>query len=179
VKKIKMLLDRDEFVVTYDPAKADSARLIARIKESGYTAQVVGDKAGQAASSNLPLTLPQGFPLLDGAMAHAKREKELIVLDFFAEWCAPCKRMEKTTFADARVKALLERCVVVRIDTDQHVDLAAQLGVVGLPDIRFVTPAGKVVRQLRGFQDADAFAGELERFVRHEMVKLISTQNSR
>jgi thiol:disulfide interchange protein DsbD len=164
VKKIKMLLDRDEFVVTYDPAKADPSKLIATIKESGYTAQIVGDKAAQAASSDLLLTLPQGFPLLDEALARAKREKKLVVLDFFAEWCAPCKRMEKTTFADARVAALLSRCVVIRIDTDQHVDLAARLGVVGLPDIRFVTPDGKVVRSLRGFQDADALAGELERF---------------
>jgi thiol:disulfide interchange protein len=166
VKKIKMLLDRDEFVVTYDPTKADPAKLIATIKESGYTSQVVGDKAGQAASSSLPLTLPQGFSLLDEALERAKREKKLVVLDFFAEWCAPCQRMEKTTFADARVKALLKRCVVVRIDTDQHVDLAAKLGVAGLPDIRFVTADRKVVRSLRGFQDADALAGELERFSR-------------
>lgn len=160
-----MLLDRDEFVVTYDPTKADLSKLIATIKESGYTAQVVGDKAAQVDSSDLPLTLPQGFPLLDEAMARAKIEKKLIVLDFFAEWCAPCKRMEKTTFANSRVAALLKRYVVVRIDTDQHVDLAALLGVVGLPDIRFVTSDGKVVRQLRGFQDADALTGELERFV--------------
>ncbi len=160
-----MLLDRDEFVVTYDPAKADPSKLIATIKESGYTAQIVGDKAAQAASSDMPFTLPPGFPLLDEAMAQAKREKRLIVLDFFAEWCAPCKRMDKTTFKDARVAALLRHYVVVRIDTDQHVDLAARLGVVGLPDIRFVTPDGKVVRQLRGFQDADVLAGELERFV--------------
>jgi thiol:disulfide interchange protein DsbD len=165
VKKIKMLLDRDEFVVTYGPAKADPAKLIATIKESGYTAQIVGDEAGQAASSNLPLILPQGFPLLDEALARASREKKLVVLDFFAEWCAPCKRMEKTTFTDARVAALLNRCVVVRIDTDQHVDLAAKLGVVGLPDIRFVTPDGRVVRRLRGFPDAAALAGELKQFV--------------
>ncbi len=160
-----MLLDRDEFVVTYDPAKADPSKLIATIKESGYTAQVVDDKAAQAVSSDLPLTLPQGFPLLDEARARAKREKKLVVLDFFAEWCAPCKGMEMTTFADARVKALLERCVVVRIDTDQQEELARQLGVVGLPDIRFALPDGTPLRRLRGFQDAHAFAGELERFV--------------
>ena len=161
-----MLLDRDEFVVTYDPAKADPAKLIATIKESGYTAQVVGDKVGQAAPGSLPLTLPQGFPLLDEAMARAKHEKKLVVLDFFAEWCAPCKRMEKTTFADARVKALLERCVVVRIDTDRQEELARRLGVVGLPDIRFALPDGAPLRRLRGFQDADAFVSELERLLR-------------
>jgi len=39
-----MRLDRDEFKVTYDPAQVEPAKLIATIKETGYTARVVSGK---------------------------------------------------------------------------------------------------------------------------------------
>ena len=165
MRKIEMLLDRDEFLVSYDPGKATEDELIATIKEAGYTAQIVGGRSTGPASAANSATLPVGFALLDEALAQGRRENKLLVLDFGAEWCAPCKRMERTTFTDARVAALLRRCVWIKIDTDTHPDLSRRLGVVGLPDIRFVTPDGRIVRRLKGFQDAETFAVELERFI--------------
>jgi len=161
-----MLLDRDEFVVTFDPAKTSEARLIAVVRQSGYTAQVV---VGKDKAAELMATLemmPSGFTLLDDALATAKREHKLLVLDFNAEWCVPCRRMEKTTLVDRRVAELLDQIVFVRVDTDRHSEIAQKLGVVGLPDIRFVLPDGRMIRQLRGFQDADPFAALLEQAIR-------------
>lgn len=163
-----MLLDRDEFVVSYDSKKATPEKLIAKIKEAGYTAQVVtGKRSSTTTEAAIEASvLPRGFPLLDEALARARSERKLIVLDFHAEWCAPCKGMELTTFADAKVKELLDRCIFVKIDTDQQPELAGRLGVVGLPDIRFVSPDGAVIHRLRGFQDAESFAAALTRFIR-------------
>jgi len=155
-----MLLDRDEFVVTYDPAKVSEETLIATIKRSGYTAQIVSGNSSPAVAEE-KVTLPHGFPLLDEALAKAQKENKPLVVEFYASWCIPCKRMEQTTLADATVKALLQKCVFLRIDTDQQPDLAKQVGVVGLPDMRLVTPDGKVVRKLRGYQDAETFSKEL------------------
>jgi thiol:disulfide interchange protein len=160
-----MLLDRDQFVVTFDPSKASEAQLIAKVKESGYTAQVVVTTKNINAAASAT-TLPAGFALLDQAMAQAQREHKPIVLDFSAEWCVPCRRMEKTTLMDSRVAALLEQVIFVRVDTDKHTDLAQKLGVVGLPDIRFIAANGRVLRQLRGFQEADFFAAQLEQLIR-------------
>jgi thiol:disulfide interchange protein DsbD len=159
-----MRLDRDEFVVTYDHAKVEPARLIATIRETGYTARVVGGE-GKSATGVAPLSLPRGFALLDEALAQAQEKSKPVVLDFFAEWCAPCQRMEKTTFSDERVKALLGRCVFLRIDTDKQPELSKRMNVEGLPDIRFVTNDGKTVKQLRSHQDAESFAEELGRFL--------------
>jgi thiol:disulfide interchange protein len=75
-------------------------------------------------------------------------------------------RMEKNTFKDERVKALLGRCVSVRVDTDKQPDIAKRMTVEGLPDIRFVLPNGRVIKQLRNFQDAESFSSELEELLR-------------
>jgi len=159
-----MRLERDEFVITFDELKVTPQILIATIRKAGYTAQVVGKKDGGSARA-MPAELPGGFPLLDEALAQARSTRRPIVLDFSAEWCAPCKRMEQTTFADAKVKELLRRCILIRIDVDGQVELTQRLGVVGLPDLRLVTPDGRVFRNLRGYQFPDDFAGQLERLL--------------
>ena len=159
-----MRLDRDEFAITYDPAKVAPAEIIATINETGYTARVVSGNE-KSPTGTAPLSLPHGFALLDEALAQAQKERKPVVLDFFAEWCAPCQRMEKTTFIDERVKALLGRCVFLRINTDEQTEISRRMNVEGLPDIRFVTPDGKVVKQLRSYQDAESFAEELGRFL--------------
>jgi thiol:disulfide interchange protein len=166
-----MLLDRDEFLVTFDPAKTTEARLIAVVKKSGYTAQVVSERNKAAELTAKLETLPTGFALLDESLAKAKAENKLLVLDFGAEWCLPCRRMEKTTLVDRRVVELLKQVVFVRLDTDQHTEIAQQLGVVGLPDIRFVAPDGLMLRQLRGFQEAESFAAALEQTIRQITTK--------
>jgi thiol:disulfide interchange protein len=129
-------------------------------------ARITGVSTDTLRHLTAPLSLPRGFALLDEALAQAQKESKPVVLDFFAEWCAPCQRMEKTTFKDERVRALLERCVFVRVDTDEHPDIAKRMGVEGLPDIRFVLPDGMVIKQLRNFQDEESFAAELEGLLR-------------
>ena len=158
-----MLLDRDEFLVTYNPAKADTKLLVATVKKSGYSARVVVSK--QESFVQTVAALPKGFPLLDEAMAKANAENTPIVLDLHAEWCAPCRQLERVTFPDPKVKALLEQTVFLRIDTDKYPDIAQRLGVEGLPDIRFVLPDGTIIRQLRSFQEAELFAVELEKLL--------------
>ncbi|MFN0085668.1 MAG: thioredoxin family protein [Blastocatellia bacterium] len=159
-----MYLDRDEFLVTYDSAKADGELLVKTIRDAGYTARVV---SGKNRSPTAPMAaLPGGFSFLDEAVAKAKAENKPIVLDLFAKWCAPCRRLERDTFPDARVKALLDRTIFLRIDTDKYPAIAQRLGVEGLPDIRFVMPDGEIVRQLRSFQDPESFVVELERLLK-------------
>ncbi len=158
-----MNLDRDEFLVMYDSAKTDTNVLVATVKKTGYTAQVV--IANNKSAAQVIKTLPHGFPLLEEALTKAKVENKPIVLDLNAEWCAPCRQLERLTFPDPIVKALLDQTIFLRIDTDKYPEIAQRLGVEGLPDIRLVLPNGAIIRQLRSFQDAESFAAELKQLL--------------
>lgn len=87
---------RDEFVAPYDSQRVEPARLNAAIEETGYSAQVISGK-WKRATGTAPLSVPCGFAPLGEAFAQAQKEIKPVVPDFFAEWRAPCQRMEKTT----------------------------------------------------------------------------------
>ncbi|MDA1049455.1 MAG: DUF255 domain-containing protein [Planctomycetota bacterium] len=146
-----MDLERDEFVVNYDASQAAEADLIATIKQEGFTARV--EATAQAVED------PAFFR---EALAKARSENKPIVLDFTASWCVPCQRMLRETFPDEKVARLLERCVLIKVDTDEHPALANKYGAVGLPDVRLLSPEGEELRRFRDFQGPDAFAQSLD-----------------
>jgi thiol:disulfide interchange protein len=150
-----MELERDEFVVTYDASGATIEELIATSEKTGFPATVVDDPP--------PSEISRFF---QDALARAKRERKPLVVDFTASWCQPCQKMILETFPNPLVANLLdERCVFVTVDTDEEPGLAQKYNVVGLPDIRFLTPDGEEVQRQRDFQDAEAFATTLETFL--------------
>jgi thiol:disulfide interchange protein len=152
-----MRLDKDRFVVTYDASKANEDKIIATIKEAGYAAKLVADQPA-ARPASAPALKRADPPFFTDALALAKKERKSVVLDFYAEWCVPCKRMSRETFSDPKVKALLQRVILLKIDSDRFPDLAKKFGVIGLPDIRFLGSDGTEKKKLLDYQDAASFA---------------------
>jgi len=146
-----MDLERDEFVVNYDALRATEADLVATIEQEGFTA---GVQATDRAVED-----PEFFC---EALAKARMEKKPIVLDFTASWCVPCQRMLRETFPDEKVAGLLERFILIKVDTDEHPNLANKYAAVGLPDVRLLSPEGEELRRFRDFQGPDAFARALD-----------------
>jgi len=156
-----MKLDRDEFLVTFDGGRATTDDLISIIRKAGYVSSIV---TSDSAIADTPSQGDGDFsdPLLTEALATAKAENKLVLLDFKATWCVPCLRLEKETFADPSVAKLLKEFVLVKVDTDEHPDLAKHFGVVGLPDLRFLKSDGTEVKRLTDFQDAALFTETLK-----------------
>lgn len=156
-----MKLDRDEFLVTFDGGKATTDDLISIIRKAGYVSSIV---TGDSVKADTPSNDKGEFsdPLLTEALATAKAENKLVLLDFKATWCVPCLRLEKETFTDPNVAELLKQFVLVKVDTDEHPDLAKHFGVVGLPDLRFLKSDGTEVKRLTDFQDAELFTESLK-----------------
>ena len=76
------------------------------------------------------------------------RAAEPVVVDFYANWCPPCKMMEpvveqlSTEFA-GRVK-------IGKLNTDDNQDIAIRYGVMGIPTLGLFK-AGKLVDRMVGF----------------------------
>lgn len=146
-----MDLGRDEFVIEYDGQRLSVADLTSASDKAGFPAKLVSESQ-------------QGYAptFYREAVAKARRARKPLVIDFTAAWCEPCQRMLRETFQDPKVAPLLKQCVFVTVDTDKHPDLSSRFGVVGLPDVRLLSPEGKEVRRLRGFHGPDTLAVALD-----------------
>jgi thiol:disulfide interchange protein DsbD len=83
------------------------------------------------------------------ALALAAREGRPVVIDFWAEWCAACKELDRTAWADPRVSEALSGFVTVKIDatndTPENAALFRKYDVVGMPTVLFIDRRGREV----------------------------------
>ncbi len=83
----------------------------------------------------------------------AGEQQKPVMMDFRADWCSACLKLEQKTFRDARVQNLAESFILLRIDnTDTKDPVAEKLrkkyGIVGLPTIIFLDASGKILHNL-------------------------------
>jgi len=117
-----------------------------------------------AASSLSPTTslwLDNDF---EGALAKAKAERRLVLVDTYAQWCAQCKELDEQTWPDPAVQAWIrDHAVAVRIDTDKvRPDLATKLRIQSYPTVLLLDAEGREVRRNLGFQKPPAMLAWLE-----------------
>ncbi|HEU4522637.1 MAG TPA: thioredoxin fold domain-containing protein, partial [Thermoanaerobaculia bacterium] len=102
-------------------------------------------------------------------LATATSSSKPVVIDFYADWCLPCKELDQKTFSDPRVKAEMERFTRLKADLTlagnaKTEALSRQYAVVGVPTIVFLGADGSEERALRltGFEGPDAFLERLK-----------------
>jgi len=71
----------------------------------------------------------------------------LVLVDFTATWCGPCKRMLPEL--EAAAAELGDTATVVKVDVDESPDIAIRYGVQGVPNLTFFI-AGKPVDSIVG-----------------------------
>lgn len=105
-----------------------------------------------------------GLPL-EEVKLRAKNENKKYYIDFSAEWCQPCKLMDKTTFRDYEVvKFTKENFYAIQLDMSDFdaIELQAMYNVNSLPTILFFDSAGNLIGRTTGLQTGTLFLSKLK-----------------
>ena len=81
-----------------------------------------------------------------------------VVIDFWAEWCQPCKMMAPV-FAELNGEE--DKVKFCKVNVDDERDLAMEFQIESIPTLLCVK-GGKAVKRLVGFREKDALKKELE-----------------
>ena len=79
--------------------------------------------------------------------AELGKHPEVLMVDFWAEWCAPCRAIAPALEELARESG--GRVSLAKVNVDEQPGLAARYGIRSIPTILFVK-GGKVVDQVIG-----------------------------
>lgn len=81
-----------------------------------------------------------------------------VLIDFFAEWCGPCKR--QGPILEELKRRMGEKIEIRKIDVDQHMDMANRYGIRVVPTL-VIEKDGKIVRSLEGVTSAETLESML------------------
>lgn len=83
-----------------------------------------------------------------------------VVIDFWAEWCCPCRRMSPVI--DELAETYEGRAVVAKCNVEDHYGIAKRFSVESLPTILFIKN-GEVAHRQVGTATKEALAARLEK----------------
>jgi thioredoxin 1 len=130
-------LDKDKPLFVYCLAGGRSAAAVKKLSELGFK-EIYDLEGGIMAwrAKELPEVTPstalKGMSLVD--YTKMTQGEELVLIDFYATWCGPCKKMKPYLERIDKNKKLKVR--VERIDVDQHAELVKLLNIGAVPVLK-------------------------------------------
>lgn len=83
---------------------------------------------------------------------------KIVMVDFWAPWCGPCKMLAPTI--DALAAEIGGKALICKLDVDQSPDIASQMGVSQIPTIIFFKNGKRVA--VSGMASKDALKKQIE-----------------
>ena len=118
------------------------------------------ETSGASASSTIDAPSTEQSAEVDSVQADSvaiqdmnDSKDKIVVLDFFATWCGPCKAMAPTM--EKMEKKYAGKVEFRKVDVDQEPELAAQYNIRGVPTIVVLSPGGEILDSMVGAQTED------------------------
>ncbi|WP_010233449.1 thioredoxin [Clostridium arbusti] len=84
---------------------------------------------------------------------------DVVLIDFFAEWCGPCKML--TPIVEELSKEMAGKAKVFKVDVDKSGNIAQKYGIMGVPTV-IIFKNGTAVDKMVGFQPKEVLKSKLE-----------------
>lgn len=96
---------------------------------------------------------------IDKALKKAKAENKFVFVDFYADWCRPCKYMEKEVFLNDSIAQLFQNhFVAIRVDAEkEQLDYVNSMGIQVYPTLAFYDAKGRLVYKKEGALSSSEF----------------------
>lgn len=93
---------------------------------------------------------------------------EKMIIDFYADWCIPCKELDALTFSDSRVINKLKEFGTYKVDmtqtmSDETETMRNKFNIIGMPTVIIINSNGKETERLTGYVTADEFLEMIEK----------------
>lgn len=96
------------------------------------------------------------------AQAIAIERDQLILVDFWAIWCGPCRTMDRDLWSLPEMKELAKNFVPLKVDVDTDRSMAIKYNAKSIPMVLLMTASGEVIWQQIGYGNADQYIRILE-----------------
>ena len=153
-------LNKKKPVYVYCLSGGRSTKAAKVLAEKGYDVREIEGGIMKWESNNLPL-ISKASTLSGLNKKHfleLTKEHPIVLVDFYATWCGPCKEMEPhINYVKNNYKGKVQ---VVKIDVDQNNKLIKELKISSIPQL-YVYKNGKLTWKKEGYTDLETIKQNL------------------
>lgn len=98
----------------------------------------------------------------DNGMISASQNEMTIIIDFYADWCDWCQKLDYEVYASPEVIDAGSGFTWIKVNVDDKKDLVAKYNIERYPTVLFLNSDGKELDRIKGFVGKDVFLNKMK-----------------